>query len=509
MNPIKTFINKNPAVLLLFFVYLFFLPHLLSYDYAWMFPEEFFCKKAAIKNGPQLQWQDLKSGMDWWGFEEGTFRITRPLSSYFEILDTKFRCWLWHFMPPHPSVSLTWIFSFIGAPVFLYRLMRYWKVSQNTALAMTAFYLMTPAVMSYAVMLFRPAKPMANFFIILCLYQASNLQKKFLDHGKPIPPINYMVFWVISTLSFYWDETIWVIIPALLVLFPRVLICRKSYLWAWLSLPFVTTLFYFKIIPFLTVLAGYDYADVIRFKGSLRQLSNFPIEFLLDLAGNAKSLVFDTMGIMVPDVFKASLWIKAVFGISLAAWGVIWFYLLRIRWPSNWWAIFLGGLLLFFNYLMTILVGVWGPYYYGAFWSIFFVLWLGLWIQQSRISRFVLTVCFIPIFLSMFYGFSAINRVYKLQHYYPYNPTSISQYFAGKKSFFDTDRTLPFSGSELEWYAKSYWLALKQRPSWAQLSCLPSELYWLKLELEPDKRHTRYELDTKNTHIPTLIFDFY
>ena len=89
---------------------------------------------------------------------------------------------------------------------------------------MTAFYLMTPEVLSYTVMLFHPAKPMANFFIVFCLYQASRLQKRFLDQGKPIPRQRlYVIFGSISALSFYWDETMWVILPAIVVLFPRVI----------------------------------------------------------------------------------------------------------------------------------------------------------------------------------------------------------------------------------------------------------------------------------------------
>ena len=504
---IKIFVNKNPAVFLLLFVYIIFIPLCLSYDRAWVLPEEFYFKAVVLTNGPALQWHDLKVGLNCTGFE-GAPRTSRPLSSYFEILDTKFRCWLWHYVFPHPSLSLTWIFSFIATPLLFYRLLRYWKVSVNTAMVMTAFYLMTPQVMSCAVMLCHPGKPMANFFIVFCLYQASQLQKRFLDQDRPIPVINYVYFWLLSALSFYWDETMWVILPALWVLFPRVIAGQRAYLWAWLSLPFVTVFFYFKVIPFLMVLAGYDYADLLKFKTFFPLLSNFPLSFLKNLPGNTKNLVMDTMGIMVPDVFKASFWIKICFGAALASWGAVWFHLRKAKWRWDGLAFFLGGLILFFNYLVTITVtgGIWGPYYYGTFWSVFFVIWLGLWVQRSGISRFVLTVCFLPIFLSMFYCFSAINTVYKRHHYYPSDPPAISQYFAGQKSFFDPGQTPRFSGDEIKRDIESYWLASKQNLSLNKPGPLPRELYWLVLEMPPDALYAIYERRSRDAYIPAFVF---
>ena len=374
----QAFFINNPAVILLLFVYLFFIPVLLSYDHAWMQPEEFAYKTEVFTKGPAIQWNDLKAGLDWLGFEQAP-RPTRPLSAYFEIIDTKFRSWAWHFIFPHPSLSLTWIFSFIGTPLLLFQLLRYWKVGINTAMAIIAFYLMTPAIMSYAVMLFHPGKPMSNFSIVLCLYLASLLQKKFLDQDKPIPIISYLCFWSIAAFSFYWDEIMWVIIPAVMILFPRVITGRKIYLGAWLLLPFIAVFFYLKVIPFLSQAAGYGYPDLFKYRHALPTLTDPILQFFSNLAGDTKNLVLDTMGIMVPDVFNASVWIKIVMTASLAAWGVLVFHLFRGKWRWDGLTFFLGGLILFFNLLMTVNSAcVWGPYYYGSFWSIFFCLWLGL-----------------------------------------------------------------------------------------------------------------------------------
>ena len=176
-------LKRNPCILLLTFVYLWIIPNCLSYQNAWVEPEELHIKSCILKTGTDLNPADIKQGL-FWQFFEYKPRCTRPLSSYFEIVDTKFRCWLWHFICPHPSLSLTWIFSLFLAPLFLYLLLRDLGISLNTAAALTAFYLATPGVLSFEAMLFRPAKPMTNFAIILCLFLASLLKKRYLRYRQ-------------------------------------------------------------------------------------------------------------------------------------------------------------------------------------------------------------------------------------------------------------------------------------------------------------------------------------
>ena len=143
---IRETLKRNPALLLLAVVYLWVLPRCLSYQNAWMEPEEFRMKTFLLKTGPALNSGDLKTGLDWKVFEYKP-RCTRPLSSYFEIMDTKFRSWAWRFVCPHPSLSLTWIFSLVLAPLLLFRLLRNLGASPNTGLALTAYYLATPGLM--------------------------------------------------------------------------------------------------------------------------------------------------------------------------------------------------------------------------------------------------------------------------------------------------------------------------------------------------------------------------
>ncbi|MBF0122556.1 MAG: hypothetical protein HQL21_03980, partial [Candidatus Omnitrophica bacterium] len=255
-----------PCIILLLFVYTVLIPRVVSYDHSWAITEILYLEEAAFKTGPQLNWQDLKNGLNYEKFEgKKTPRITRPLSSYFQILDAKFRAWLWRYILPHPSLSLTWLFSLLLAPLFLYLSLRNLGVDCNIAIGMSIFYLLTPTNLSHITELFRPAKPLADFVIIFCLYWASSLEKNFLQQNKPLPWGKYLFFWFTVAFSFYWDEYALLIFPAILVVFPKVLTHRKGYLLLWLLLPFITAAFYFCVIPCLTWLSGFEYPHLSHY----------------------------------------------------------------------------------------------------------------------------------------------------------------------------------------------------------------------------------------------------
>jgi len=107
----------------------------------------------------------------------------------------------------------------------------------NVALGLVAFYCVTPGVLSKA-MLFKPAKAMSNFSIIFCLFIASLLQKNFIEKDKAIPYKIFMLFWCVSEFSLYWDETVLLLFPATLIIFPG-LFKRTTYWVWWCLLPLV------------------------------------------------------------------------------------------------------------------------------------------------------------------------------------------------------------------------------------------------------------------------------
>ena len=129
-------------------------------------------KPRILSWGPPTPFSALKHVFYWWIFEYEP-RLTRPLSSLFEIYDTPFRAALWHVIPPHPSLSLTWIFSLILAPLLLFAVLRQLKAGSGTALLAIALYVANPGILSLESFLFRPGKALANAGILLCLWLAA------------------------------------------------------------------------------------------------------------------------------------------------------------------------------------------------------------------------------------------------------------------------------------------------------------------------------------------------
>jgi tetratricopeptide (TPR) repeat protein len=440
-------------------------------------------------SGSTLHLNDLKHGLFWQLFEYKP-RPTRLLSSYFEILDTKFRSWAWHFIMPHPSLSLTWAFSLLLAPLFLYLLLRNLGISSNIALMMTAFYLVTPGALSLQAMLFRPAKPMTNFAIILCLYLASRL-KKILDRGRPIPAKAFLMFWTVCAVSFYWDETALLIFPAILCLFSSIF-RRKLFLGLWFLLPLLTTLVYLKIIPYICVLAGYDQPSLLKYDLFQSVFHSSTIHaFIKYLWMNSKSLILQTIGIFYYSK-TTPIYVKVSLFLAIFSWMAIIFchprmFLLGIQTRMLAVLIFL---LLFFNATMSITMLAWGPYYYGAFWSIFFVLFLAQCLEKAQLPKPLLLGCFLLIMISMVNCFIGTNIIYKKYHWYPYDPATIGDYFKGTRLFFDKQDKPVFSGEELRSEIQSYWKRVRNKENIVSLS-IPRELGWLTAELEPEKFYER------------------
>ncbi len=481
-------IKQNPACFLLLFVYLWVIPASLSYQSAWVQPEELFIKSFLLKTGENLNLKDIKSGLCWQLFEYKA-RPTRPLSSYFEIIDTKFRCLCWRYIKPHPSLSLTWIFSLILAPFFLFRLLRNLGISLNTALALTAFYLATPGVLSFEAMLFRPAKPMTNFSIIFCLYLASRLQKDFLSKDKPVPLTKFMAFWTVTAFSFYWDETALLIFPAVLVIFPAIF-RRKQFLLLWLFLPFLTLAAYLKIIPYFCALAGHEYPRLMKYDDV--QLLIRPENILHSfkyLGVNAQNLIFETMGLS-PFCGTTPASIIISMACDLIAWATLLFFILKTKIKFDPLFIFLVFLLFVFNTMMFVTTRVWGAYYYGSYWPVFFTIFLSTYIERSKVPPLVNFFCFFFIIISAANCFKGMNDVNKKYYWYPYSPETIADYYKGERFFFDKRDAPVFTGKDIRLDIYQYWAQVR-KGTHLKSFYLPRELGWIPIELEVKKSYNR------------------
>src|SRR3989338_2617218 len=175
-------IFKNPlkfsfiAIVLTFYAYIFGV--ILSYENAWMNPEITVITEKVLGEHPSFQ-ERLAQAFNW-NLMDGDItgkRVSRArfFSHLFLTSNIIFRNWLFHFIPPHPSLSLTWIVALGLCPYFLYKLTGNLTGDKRIALISALVYLCLPGCLIPVMMLFHPAKVFANFFCVFCLYLASKI----------------------------------------------------------------------------------------------------------------------------------------------------------------------------------------------------------------------------------------------------------------------------------------------------------------------------------------------
>ncbi|MDE1921228.1 MAG: hypothetical protein KGJ09_06650 [Candidatus Omnitrophica bacterium] len=165
-------------ILVVEFLYIF--AFLMNYDFAWVNQEKFGVHQWILSNGSQWHKEDWTKFLNINVIECNPYRLSRPLSNFVEVVDTKFRAWLWNFIPPHPSLSLQWPFMFILLPWLLYQTFVNMGCYPFMALAGACLYISSPGFLGPLVMLFHPAKSLANFFGVLSMYFFSiNYKREF------------------------------------------------------------------------------------------------------------------------------------------------------------------------------------------------------------------------------------------------------------------------------------------------------------------------------------------
>ncbi len=128
-----------------------------------------------LMQGKGFSVSDFKNAWDSRGMD-GDMR-PRFLSYLTAIWTIKLRVILWDFVPPHPSFSLTWLFSLILAPWLLYRFLRSELACRSAAMLGVGLYMISAGYLSSATMLFHPGKPLASVAIILTLYMSMRAER--------------------------------------------------------------------------------------------------------------------------------------------------------------------------------------------------------------------------------------------------------------------------------------------------------------------------------------------
>lgn len=470
------------ASLFLAFTYFYVVFVFLDYQHAWIIPEAFIWKQYILETGKSFLLSDIPRALDSLSFELSA-RSTRPLSELMEIFDTKFRIWLWQYITPHPSLSLTMIFTLIFTPALLYKLLKSLKIGTSISLLSVALYLATPAFLSTFVMLLRPAKALTNFSILLVLFWASKLSEK-MERANDESGIfkKYILLLCMLFFSFFWDETAIFIYPVALVLFPKLFWAKRRRI-AFLSLPLFYMFFQLKALPYLSQLAGFSKmspldSNIVQPLWVFPDVRNFPWQFY----ANTKLLLFENLGIFNPFLVP-SLFGKTLFMLNILL--ATTFVLLLIQRLKNSKeektllfkiGVCVIGVFFFHYYTMSLHSKIWGPYWYGAYSSIFLVLLLA--VSARFVPQKIFFLVVISMTCSLLYAFPYTNYAYKKLHYYPYEPIQIRDVFLNKINRFTfADR----KGTKIYNATLHYWRnADVQKKS--TLCRIPKELFYLPLE---------------------------
>jgi hypothetical protein len=178
-------------ILVIFFLLelLYIFGILLNYDNSWIHNEKLETHRWFLENGRSLKLEDLKRGLNV-AVIEGSYtgsaaynRITRPLSNMFELLNAKFRVWLWNFVPPHPSLSLSWPLSFILVPLLLFLFFKNMGCSGEISFSGAMMYLATIGFLGPIIMLMHPGKSFINICAVLSLFFASRIHRRMIERS--------------------------------------------------------------------------------------------------------------------------------------------------------------------------------------------------------------------------------------------------------------------------------------------------------------------------------------
>lgn len=462
----------------------------------WVFPEAYAFKSYVVQKMP----------LSVSGIVQGTFnnrafdandRNTRLLANTFEIFDTHFRSWLWRYIEPVPSLSLTYLFSLILGPWLFYRLLRSLGIRSSIAIFAMAIMLLNPGSLSLVVMLFRPAKAMMNFWLIVSLLLASLIHLQncgVKPQGKL--PLNLMLGGSIF-LALLFDETGVVIVLAILVLFPSVFLRDRRTILGYLLVPALLGTLYLRIFPMISARLGFAAPDLFHYSPIAAHPFPSASVMLGNLLSHVKVITQESVGLFDPQLMP-QLWQKGLMSLLAIAMAVFAINAMLARnkstvnvasWRKSIWVrtLLLIILLCGFHTVLMDIVGdplkgrVWGPYWYGAYFGIFWGLLIAAVGESLAHAKGDVPYSYWSmvglICVALMAVFPYTNFVYRKYHYYPYAPGNIEQMFRGSINRFEVYNPKIFADQTV---INTLWQA-------TQRNKLPKrvrkELYWIPMEM--------------------------
>lgn len=457
---------------------------------AWMLPEAFIWKSQII--------QDVMSGsmttvikrvFDLNIFEFAP-RTTRPLASLFEIADTSFRSYLWKFITPHPSLSLTWLLTLFASPWILYKILKLRGVSSYASLALIAIYLTQMGTLSSIVMLFRPGKPVTLFFLIVCWYLCERLIHGGFELKK------YYLLLASLFVSALFDEYTLLTYIISAVLLAHLLRQQPRLLISFLMPGIVYLLIILYGMPWLTHtfyahnMALTNYNSEFNLFLSISSFLSF--KFIVLLFWNMWILIRESFSLYnpfdIPDLSGRSVvFIHLTMTLLLVV--ALLYRFIRTLYaegfkktvydrPSLMFILMCSVIaMLFHGFTMFVIPNkLWGPYYYASFFGLFVTLFVAeLW-KLDGVVRKITYVWTLTTMLASMVTFAAINNVYKQSHYYPSEPLKIRNYFICKSNRFEFADSPFFSYEGIKYLSAIDWDKQTQSVE------VPKHLLWVVIE---------------------------
>lgn len=198
---------------------------------------------VALTNGKALQSDDLslifQYQHDWHRF--------RYLSYAATIINIKFRIWLSQYLPPHPTLSLTWISSLLLGPLLMFRLLCNLAPCRQAAWIGMSLFCLSTGFLGSITMRFHPAKPLVLLGSLGCLTLASEAQARLSRHGPAARW--YAAFLVVLFLALFCDESAGFIFIAVPLFFPDIFRIKSRFgRWAWAGYALVIVGFFLTLL---------------------------------------------------------------------------------------------------------------------------------------------------------------------------------------------------------------------------------------------------------------------
>lgn len=475
-----------PAVFVISFLYVLTL--IADYDLNWTHPEVVRIQiPGAVKNGVAIVPADLLRGFDVSSYDWGGGRYGRSrfVSYFFSTFNVKIRLLLLRFFPPHPSLSIIWIFTLILSPILFFKLIHQLTGDRKAAWVGASLFLLSTGTLSGITMLFHPAKPLALFFILAGCNLGFRLGQLARREEYFSRRYNLLLAGLlgVSLAACFTDETAWYIFICVPILSPGILRDKRR---GWFTIGLYFSMF-IVFLYFVTCLAPiitrklFEQNDFDFWKFALSDNKTvFGNHIVANTFKNARNLIGSQL---VPDLKYSCRGLSA----GTLYFGALLFYLISafLGLNSDRKRIVLRGsvaLLLFFVFQSLILLPrgeeaiIDTSFYYGNLTAVFLSLPLAILLAADKKSFKALNKLVLIIILATYaYNFTAVNYRWMRQHHDVHRH---SYWFRGESEGVRAER-LSYPMVKHAWENRSDRAALEEMKARYPLKSL-----WLFLELE-------------------------